>query len=227
MDKNRLWLIGGVMLIGAIVVLGWGLGISPKLNEASATGAEWETTIAENAVHEAQIVTLKKQFEQVAGLRADLSDIQQSVPGSAEMPALVAEFDSAAASSGVVIADFTTSDAQAFDPALLNVVAPAGGVSPVPTTAGDGADVVGATAVVAVDPRITATNFVTIPLSVTVDGPSDSVLDFVSGIQNGRRLVTVTAVSTTVPDEVGAVTGTITALVYVLLDPNAMVPAVQ
>jgi len=220
-------MIGGVMLIGAIVVLGWGLGISPKLNEASATGAEWETTIAENALHEAQIVTLKKQFEQVAGLRADLSDIQQAVPGSAQMPALVAQFDSAAVGSGVVIADFTTSDAQAYDPALLNVVAPTGGVSAVPTTAGDAAAAVEATAVGGVDPRITATNFVAIPLSITVDGPYDNVLDFVSGVQNVRRLVTVTAVSTTVPNEVGIVTGTITALVYVLLDPNATAPAVQ
>lgn len=215
MDKNRLWVIGAVIVIGAIVVLGWLLGISPKLSEVRANESQRDTTLAQNAAYEAQIVSLKREFENIDALKGDLSDIQQAVPSAAEIPALVAELNSIAASSQVVISGFTENDAQAFDPALLAVAVPAA-----PTTAADAPKAAADTATTSVDPRITATNFVAIPLSITVDGPYNAVLDFVSGLQHGRRLVMVNAVSTTVPTAEGTVTGTLTAFVYVLLDPT-------
>ncbi|KFF58246.1 hypothetical protein JF66_19960 [Cryobacterium sp. MLB-32] len=244
MDKNRLWVIGAVLVIGAIVVLGWLLGISPKLSEVSAHESERDSTLVQNAAYEAQIVTLKQQFEQITELKGDLATIQEAVPTAAEIPALIAELNSVAAESQVVLSGFTQNDAQAYDPTLLAVevpaaAAPAAGATststPAPTTAAGAAEVAanaatagvaGANAVPTVDPRLTPTNFVAIPVSITVDGPYDNVLGFVSGLQHGRRLIMVTAVSTTVPTPAGSVTGTVTALVYVLLDPNAAaVPA--
>lgn len=243
MDKNRVWMIGAVLVIGAVVVLGWVLGISPKLSDASAHSAERETTLAQNAAYEAQIVTLKKQFEDIDSLKADLSDIVQAVPGSAEIPALLDELNQVAASSEVVMSGFTSNDAQAYDPALLAIVDPASAapvaeVTPAPAqSAATDAAVVAANAATTgvagtssaggVDPRITATNFIAIPISITVEASYTNVLDFVSGVQAGHRLVLVTAVSTTEPTVEGTVTGTITAFVYVLLDPDAEDAVVQ
>ncbi|KGJ82348.1 hypothetical protein GY21_00835 [Cryobacterium roopkundense] len=228
MDKNRLWVIGAVLVIGAVVVLGWGLGISPKLTELRAYEAERDTTMAQNAVYEAQIVALKAQFEDIDALRDDLSDVQLAVPGAAEIPGLVTQLTAIAATSQVVVSAFTPNDAQAYDPALLAVTAPVepSTTVPAPTTGAGAVAVADAVAVAepTVDPRITATNFVAIPISITVDGPYDNVLDFVSGLQYGQRLVMVTAVSTTVPTPEGTVSGTITALVYVLLDPDEVAP---
>ena len=48
------------------------------------------------------------------------------------------------------------------------------------------------------------------------------MLDFISGLQQGERLVTVNAFGTTATaDAPGMVTGTITALIYVLLSDAA------
>ena len=229
MDKNRLWVIGAVLAIGAIVVLGWLLGISPKLTEVRANQAERDATVAQNAAHEAQIVTLKNQFDDIDALKDDLAEIRLAVPAAAEAPALVAELNSIAGSSQVVISGLTQNDAQAFDPALLAVVpataAPEAGTPAPPSASPSKGNDLGAVPAPAVDPRLTATNFIAIPISITVDGPYDRVLDFVSGVQHGDRLVMVTAVSTTIPTAEGSVTGTITALVYVLLDPSAMAAA--
>lgn len=229
MDKNRLWVIGAVLVIGAIVVLGWVLGISPKLTEVRTAQADRETTVAQNAVYEAQIETLKKQFEGIDALKDDLSDIQRAVPMAAEIPSFVAELNAVAETSQVAITGFTQNDAQAYDPALLVVAEPIdtepsepSEPSPTPTPApSSGTDTAEVPAVGGVDPRITPTNFVAIPISITVGAPYTNVLDFISGIQHGSRLVMVNAVSTSVPALDGTVTGTITALVYVLLDPDA------
>ncbi|KFF59020.1 hypothetical protein JF66_14275 [Cryobacterium sp. MLB-32] len=233
MDKNRLWVIGAVLAIGAIVVLGWMLGISPKLTEVGALQSERDAALAQNTAYEVQDATLKKQFEGLGALTGDLLDMQRSVPTSVEAPALITELTSIAASSQVVLSALNQNDAQAFDPALLAVAAPAAGTAASPSTATDAAavaadaatgGVAGAVPVPTVDPRITATNFNAIPIAITVDGPYDKVLDFVSGLQHGTRLIMVTAVSTTVPGPEGAVTGTINALVYVLVNPSAAAP---
>ena len=258
MDKNRLWVIGALLVIGAIVGLGWLLGISPKLSEVRVAEADRNTTLAQNAAYELQVIALKKQFENIGELTDDLSAIQLAVPSSAEIPALIDELNSIAASSQVVISAFTQNDAQAFDPALLVVAAPTAAAptseatpSPAPSAATDAATdaateaanavtAAGAVPAAGVDPRLTSANFIAIPLSITVTGPYDGVLDFVSGIQHGRRLVLINALSTvpTVDGTVvsgtvvsgtvsGTVTGTITAFAYVLLDPNTAAQTVQ
>ncbi|TFD50756.1 hypothetical protein E3T46_10560 [Cryobacterium sp. Hh11] len=250
MDKNRLWVIGALLVIGAIVGLGWLLGISPKLSEVRLAEADRDTTLAQNAAYELQVLALKKQFENIDELTDDLSAIQLAVPSSAEIPALIDEFNAIAASSQVVISAFRQNDAQAFDPALLVVAAPTAAApppaptseatpSPAPSEAADAATdaateaatAAGAVPAAGVDPRLTPANFIAIPLSLTVTGRYDSVLDFVSGIQNGRRLVLINALSTVPTVDVavvsGTVTGTITALVYVLLDPNTEAQTAQ
>jgi len=215
-DKNRLWVIGAVLVIGAVVVLGWILGISPKLTEAAANDEQQQTALAQNAVYEAQVAMLKGQFEDIGALKADLTKIQLAVPGAAEIPAVVAEFTQIAGAAQVGLSSLTVSEAQAYDPAL----AAASPVAAVPADAATPAPAVANPAVVAgLDSRIAPTNFITIPLTVTVDGSYDGVLDFVSGLQHGSRLVLVNAVSITEPAS-GSVTGTITALVYVLLNPS-------
>ncbi|TDW29726.1 hypothetical protein [Cryobacterium psychrophilum] len=241
MDKNRLWVIGTALVIVAIVLLGWVLGISPKLTEASTAQAELAAATSENAVHEVQGETLKKQFEGLGALKADLAALQLSVPSSAEFPALITELNAISEASQVVISSITQNDAQAYDPTLAGVAvaAPAPStesgtseVAPAPSEAT--AAVAGAPAAPVVDPRITAANFAAIPVTFVVDGSAAGVLDFVSGIQHGERLIMVTAVSMSEPANVagvevgvsepasdtGVVTGSITAFIYVLTTPT-------
>jgi Tfp pilus assembly protein PilO len=242
-DKNRLWVIGILLVIGAVVGLGWLLGISPKLSEVRLAQADRDTTLAQNSAYELQVIALKKQFEKIDELTDELAAIQLAVPSSGEIPALIDELNSIAASSQVVITGFTQNDAQAYDPALLVVTAPAAGAptpaptsgatpSPAPSNAANAATEAATAGVVPVagaDPRLTSANFIAIPLSITATGPYDRVLDFVSGIQHGRRLLLINALSTVSTADgaaAGTVTGTITAFAYVL-DSNTAAPPLQ
>ncbi|RNE59223.1 hypothetical protein EEJ31_10675 [Cryobacterium tepidiphilum] len=81
---------------------------------------------------------------------------------------------------------------------------------------------------------VTGDNFVAIPVSVTVHGDYGHVLDFIEGLQTGTRLVLVTGFNTTGEPSAGSrggestggvVTASISAYVYVLLDPAAASPA--
>jgi len=232
-DKNRLWVIGTVLVIGAIVVLGWGLGIAPKLTEVSTAQEELAVAVSENAVQEVRGESLKKQFEGLGALRDELAALQLSVPNSTQSPALIAEFGAISEASQVVISSISQNDAQAYDPSLAGVTTDAVTATTDSGAAEGAAPVAAAPAGPVVDPRITATNFSAIPVTVIVEGSAAGVLDFVSGMQHGERLITVTTVSLSEPAAAdplvaagtGVVTGTITAFVYVLTAPTAAAPA--
>ena len=51
MDKNRLWIIGAVVVMVAIVALGWVVAIQPQLDAAAAADAQRATVDATNAAN--------------------------------------------------------------------------------------------------------------------------------------------------------------------------------
>ena len=60
MKGNRLWLLGTVAVIVIVVVLGWFLGISPKLAEGDAAISQIADVNAQNAVQQAALGQLKE-----------------------------------------------------------------------------------------------------------------------------------------------------------------------
>ncbi|MBG6213154.1 Tfp pilus assembly protein PilO [Cryobacterium sp. CAN_C3] len=251
MDRNRLWVLGALVLIGATAVLGWVLGISPMLNAAKAATAERAIVETQNVAYEAQVAALKKQFDSIGDLKSDLAALQLAVPSAADIPAFVTQLDAISQQHQVTLTGITVNDAQPYVPAVVaapvvTAAVPAEGSTPVPTaapvvpTAAETAAALAPTP----SPLITAANFVSVPISLTVDGNYGNVLDFLEGLQKGTRLVMVTTFSTTgavvstapanadagssaaevTPASSDAVTATISALIYVLLhaDTNAV-----
>lgn len=256
MDRNRLWVLGAVLLIGATGVLGWMLGISPKFSEAKAADEERATVEAQNVDYEAQLATLKDQFDSIGDLKSDLAALQLAVPSAADIPAFVTQLDAISQQHQITLTDITVNDAQPYVPVVVAapVAAPVAGpvaadaapaaestpvptaAAPVPPTPGD----VAAALAPKPSPLVTTANFVSVPISLTVDGNYGNVLDFLEGLQKGTRLVMVTTFSTkaavvaqTAPAEAGGkavaaapvasdlVTANISALIYVLIDPPA------
>ena len=226
MNVNRLWVLGAVLLMSVVALMGWSLGISPKLGEARDATAERVAVEAQNTSYELQLATLKQQFESIDDLRVDLADLRESVPQGANIPQFVGQLDSIALQNTVKLTTITVSDAQSYAAALATTAAP----EAAPPAAGAAAAAVpaaGATAAadaaVPVAPVVTpADNLIAIPISLSVEGGYQNVLDFISGLQQGERLVTVSAFGTTASaDAPSMVTGTITALVYVLLNGAA------
>ncbi|MBC7596034.1 MAG: hypothetical protein H7288_19255 [Kineosporiaceae bacterium] len=253
MDLNRLWVLGSVVLIAATAVLGWVLGISPKLSEASIADADRVAVETQNSAAALKVAALKVKFDNIRDLKGELSALRLAVPNAAEIPAFVTQLDSIAEQHQVTLTDISVKDAQAYVPVVVAPTAtategaqtaPAPTATPAPTAsaAPTAAEVAAALAPVP-NALITASNFVSVPISLSVSGRYGNVLDFIEGLQKGTRLVMVTTFATArmeTPDPAGPasnstsiietsaasgqVTTTISALIYVLLDQATAAP---
>lgn len=242
MDRNRLWMIGAIVVMGAAIGLGWLLGISPQLEAAAAANTTRAQVETQNAGYEQKLVALKKQFENIGDLQTELAQLRKSVPSEGAIPAFVGQLDAISKEHKVELTGISVSDGQPYVPPAPPA-APAADAAAGATPAPAPAPAAGAEPAAAVDPAvklITADNFVAIPISLTVNGDYSRVLDFIKGVQTGTRLVLVTAFNTTAAsagaggtasdpgaastESGSAVTANISAYVYVLLDP-AKVPA--
>ena len=240
MDKNRLWVIGSVLVMAAILALGFVLGIQPQLKSASEARAERlvvETTNVEQALVLAQ---LKMDYARIDEVRDELAPLTLSVPAGTEMPAFINQLSELAGQSQVSLTMITVTEPQAY----AEVAAPVA-EAPVADAAAEGgtADAAAVAAPVAaapvatagvppvVDARITAANFASLSVQISIRGDYNRVLDFVNGLQTGSRLflvsdITTTALSAegatteTAPVDAGTVDATVTGLAYVLV-PDA------
>jgi Tfp pilus assembly protein PilO len=243
-DLNRLWKIGTGILIGATLLFGWLLGISPNLAGAKLADEDRVAVEAQNAAYEAQVATLRKQFEGIDDLKSNLASLQTAVPSSAEIPAFVAQLNAITQRHQVTLATLTVSDAQAYVPVapvapVVTDAAADDGSQPASTPAAP-AEPTTAEVAAAAAPQpselVTAENFVSVPISLSVTGSYQNVLDFVDSVQKGSRLAMVTSFTTSASTSTGTApttedsdtsssfgeaTGTVSALIYVLLDPAA------
>lgn len=250
MDKNRLWVLGSVLAMAAILALGFVLGIQPQLKAASLANADRAAVEAANAEQAVVLAQLKEDFAGIDAVRSELAPLAISVPSGTEMPAFVKQLSELAVQSQVTLTAITVADALAYAPVVAPVVAapvaeaPDEGAEaasePVPTE--EAAAPVSTAGVPPVtDPRITASNFASLGVQITIKGDYNRVLDFVNGLQNGPRLVLVSGLSTVAavptaaapaadsganPEAVapapveGLVDATISGLVYVLIPPT-------
>jgi Tfp pilus assembly protein PilO len=249
MSSQRIWIAGCAFVMVASVALGWLLGASPLLAAASANREAREAAEAQNSIYSEELAALKVQFEGLPQLEDELEALRAELPPQADQPEYLAQLASAAQRHNVQLTSITAADAVAYAPAVAEVPAaevpaaeaPAGdaegpeapaeaAVEPVAAPAGAGVPVT--------SPLVTAENFISIPMTLAVEGSYGNVLDFVESVQKGTRLSAVTAFSTSTdaagggaeagdaegaeaPAGADTVTGTVTMFIYVLVDPAA------
>lgn len=227
MDKNRIWTIGSVLAMVLILALGALLVVQPQLATAAVAEADRVAVEASNAGQATVLKQLRADFAEIDVLRDELAPLAASVPSGTAMPAFVNQLDGLASASQVTLAEITVADAVPYTPVVAPVVAaptepgstpsgsPAPDAEPIAPTAG-------------VPPvtsaQITAENFASLEVTIQVSGSYGNALNFVSGLQTGKRLFLVTGYSTatsTGTDAVAStdVVATITGLVYVLIPP--------
>jgi Tfp pilus assembly protein PilO len=199
--NNRLWVIGSVLLIAAIVAMGWFLGVSPKLAEAGAADQQRVAAEAQNVEHEKEVAVIKKQYEQLPELKEQLAVLRSAVPGDDELSTFLGELHQLEQSNGVALLSFTASDAQPYTPVKKPV-----------------------TTVSTTNPLVTADNFVAIPVKLEVAGDPAKIMDFIEGVQTGERLFLVTELSLKQDEIKVTYQSTITGFVYVLLDNPPVKP---
>lgn len=232
MDKNRMWVIGSVLAMVAVLLLGWVAGIQPQLAAAATADDERSTVEQTNIIQEAALAKLKEDFAGIDALKATLVPLAASVPSGTEAPAFVSQIDALAVAHGVTLAGITMADPVAYTPvvppaavaadgtdaAAAAADAPAAGSAeavPTPEAAVAGAPPV-------TNSQITATNFASLAVSIDVSGSYTNVLNFVSALQSGTRLFMVTGLKTAaVADAPGEVTATISGFIYSLVAEGA------
>jgi Tfp pilus assembly protein PilO len=229
MDKNRLWMLGSVLVMAAVLVLGVLLGIQPQLAAVTAADDARTSVEASNAGQAAVLAKLKSDFEGIGKLKADLVPLQASVPTGTEMPAFVNQLNSLAGTAQVTFTGMTVANAQPYTPMLPPVAPVAAGAAttPAPTPPpGAVAPLAASTAGVppVTSPLITTGNFASMALQISVTGSYGNVLTFVNGLQTGKRLLLVSGLTTAPADTPGIVKATISGLVYVLVPPATNTP---
>ena len=193
MSVNRLLAAAaGAGAIG-ILLLGWLLGVSPKLAEIAAADAETATAAAQNGALEASNADLRKQLEAIGERRAELSDLTRAIPEEAASDDFVDAVERTAEGSDVTLQSLTFGEGVSYG------------------TTGPGAVPVADTQ--ATVPEALA-GLVTVEVNLTVEGDPERAMRFVDELQTGDRLLTVTQVTSDVgPPGITTVRG----YLYVLL----------
>lgn len=237
MDKNRIWLLGSVIAMVAVVTLGFLLGVQPHLKTMAAARAESAAVEAANLTQTATLDALKRDFADIDEVRKELEPLNVSVPTGSEMPTFVNQLSELAARTQVTIAGITVADAVAYAPVVpapVEVPASVDDETAIDETAATEAAPAEVSPVATpgmppiVDPLITEETFASLGVEITIRGDYDRVLSFVDGLQSGGRLFLVSGISTVAATEEGSVgvDATISGLVYVLAPAaGAVVPA--
>lgn len=206
MNSARLWTLGSIVLIIALVAGTWFVGISPRLAEAAKANTERAGVEMLNAKHTATLAALKDQFEDLSESKAELEELRLAVPASDDSAALLRQLHSLARSAGVTVIEVTLSSPERFaapaePPAEPELAAALGSVNP--------------------------ENFLVIPLEQTVVGEQAAVMNYIAALQAGQRsfLIHDLSMEAGLPAGDTQVEVSFTGQIFVLLEGVAAAPA--
>jgi Tfp pilus assembly protein PilO len=211
-DKNRLWIIGSVAAMVVVVALGLLFGIQPQLTAAVTADQQRQTVAADNATKLAQLHKLESDFKQLPALKESLKQLAESVPSHPDLAAMISNLDALAAGTGTTIESIAVKDAQPYAPPAVTP-APASGTpgstatptsTPAPTAAPTATPAKPRAPAPVTNSQVTAANFVAIPVTISVNGTYGQALNFVDGLQHGKRLFLVTTFASTKSAEAAA-----------------------
>jgi hypothetical protein len=226
--NNRIWVLGAVIIMIAILAMGWFLGASPMLTQAAANDEQRASVEATNAGQEATLASLAEQFKNFDALKSELTELQKELPPGADLSTFIGELHALEAASGVTITTITASDAAEFVPPVAVVETPVADATATEDTTTDEAATVPTEAPVAapISPAaadaaaLPAGDLIVIELSLEIKGTQEQVIDFIDAVQNGTRLFLVTGLTIAVDETDGGYTAMIPGNVYVLIDPT-------
>ncbi len=201
MKGNRLWALGSIAAIAVIVVLGWVLGLSPKLAEAELAIAQQQTVDQQNLIQEAALVTLREQNDNIDELTADLEDLHKQIPATQEVDVFIDSAQRAAAAAGVVIMRLVAAEAGEYG------AAPVGEGQPVPEAG-------------PVEGTPAPTGLYTIALDIEVKGTPEAVIRFSELMQLGERIYFLPTFSYTPDSTSGVLNGYLSVIADASVPPE-------
>lgn len=205
-----------------ILAMGWFVGVDPQLQAKASTDEQRVSVEAQNTATELAIAKLKGDFESIDELRTELASLRGSIPAGGELPAFLTQLDTLASESATSVTSLTVSEAIEYTAPATSVVVepvePVEGDNSVETDAAASVPETPETPTVLTDARITAENFVAIPITVTVKGDRDGARSFVDKLQHGPRLFMATQITISPEgEESNLFDTTVTGYIYTLL----------
>lgn len=217
MTGNRLWILGASLAIAGIVVLGWLLGISPKLAEGDVAIASREAVEQQNAAQEAVLVGLKKQFEDLEGLKVELEDLQKQLPSNPEVEEFIGYVNDAAVLSGVVVSNIVAVEPTGYGATADGVAPPAAPPAEGSGTTPEGDPATPATPAAGTPSAVGAdlTSFFSVGVTIQVEGSPEQVMAFSKLLQESERVFLDSQVEFTSGSQ-GILGGSVTGFLFVL-----------
>jgi hypothetical protein len=195
MNRYRLWTVGAIVAIVAIVGAAIGIGVEPSLAATAAADA------STSAARQANVRTLA-ELSRLAGLGAKQSALVEqngrlgyAVTGSLRWNTFSRQVRGAAAADGVQITALTSAEAADYVPptrvggTTAATPAPSASTTTTPAPATTSAATPGQFGTA--NALITGSDFVVIPVTVAVTGDQASSFAFVQDLQQMNRLFAV------------------------------------
>lgn len=206
MTGNRLWVFGTVVAMVIIVVLGWFLGVSPKLAEAESKLDQASAVSAQNATLEAALADLRETNDRLPELEEELADLRGSIPASIRYGDLVDTIYALSAANGLSIVQLSIAEPTAYGTDQADAVE-----AEAPVEEGE----------TAAEPLPTAPEGTyTVRVTLEATGNPTAFWLLIYALQETERLVIVPSATFLAEKQ----TGTLTAFAFVMLDPTGLVP---
>jgi len=174
MNATRLVALGTVVLTIGLAVLGWFIGVSPILAQASQADQQTQVTLAENGVQASILAQLKDDYARIDEARDELETLRVGIPAAVRSEELTSLIGAYASAAGAVVTAISIGGGSPYGDATAE------------PTAADPA------AAAAADPApSSAQGLFSVPVSVTVQGDLATVLAFAKAMQEGGRIVLV------------------------------------
>lgn len=219
-SSNRLWILLTVVLGIGILALGWFLGISPKLDEASATDASKSTVDALNQQKSLEVQRLKTDSTKLPAIRQELSQLLEQLPSNAAYPTFLTELNQIAGANHIDVTNVTF----AVPTTLTGATTSAAVTSPTPSASSTATAAPPAPVTNVVPPGST----VAIPTTMTLTGTFNSLQSATGDLQTGKRLFLVSGlqfakIDASASDSSAAYTVNVTGTMYVLTDGSTLI----
>jgi Tfp pilus assembly protein PilO len=234
MTSNRLWAIGVIFGIVVIVVLGWVIGISPALTQASEAATQTQSVSSQNSAMRATTAKLQAEFATLPAIDAKLKALQTEFPDSADLDGFLSQLQDLAQSTGVTISTFTASEAAPYGGAAAVPAAAASkpaaspGASPSPSpspTPSAGASAPAAAPVGKQPSASLVQRLFTIPVVIGITGSTQQIMAFTNASQLNDRFFLATDVTLVKGTSSGPSSGTLTGSVFVVRNATPVAAA--
>lgn len=219
MTRNRLWVTGLVAVIVLVLLLSVALGVAPALKEAQTNNAERASVDALNQTQSLALTSLVSDKRNMAALQTRLAKANAALPAKPQLSSLLGELNSLEHKYGVHLTGYTGGDAEKFDTS-----ASASGTTSTSTSTSAAATPAPSASAAPTPSSATSTTaaptstsgLYSIPVQVQASGDYADLVDFVGGLQTGKRLFVVKTVTIGTGSASGAFSATVNGYVYLL-----------